>query len=176
MKWSPLATLLIFSANGYVHAAAPSASADASLSTILNFEVEQPSVSPTGWGGGPEGTNFVDTTVVHAGKSAARIERTRDSEGRFSTLTTSMPVDFTGSRVELRGWIRTDAVTEFAGLWLRQDGSTGILVLDNMRARQLRGTTGWTEYSISPLSEAASMAAASRAMRRGGAVPFSFVK
>lgn len=156
MKCSRLVTLLMFSAHSFVHGAAPSASADASLSTILSFEVEQPSISPTGWGGGPEGTNFVDTTVVHGGKSAARIERAPESEGRFSTLTRSMPVDFTGSRVELRGWVRTEAVTESAGLWLRLDGSTGMLEFDNMRARQLRGTTEWTEYSISlPLNIAA---------------------
>ncbi|WP_461349796.1 hypothetical protein [Bradyrhizobium sp. USDA 4451] len=38
------------------------------------------------------------------------------------------------------------------------------------------GSVLWIEFTTSPSSEAALMAAASRAMRRAGVTPFSFVK
>jgi hypothetical protein len=44
------------------------------------------------------------------------------------------------------------------------------------RTGDRRGSARWTGYSTSPSSEAASTAAASRAMRRGGGIPFFYVK
>lgn len=134
---------------GFIFAATPATPADPSLASILNFEVAQPGVYPAGWSGGPRETNFVEREIVHSGRAAARIERSPSSEGAFSSLTRSVPMDFTGHRVELRGWIRTEGVTEFAGLWLREDGPAGMLQFDNMQSRGLHGTTGWTEYSVS---------------------------
>src|ERR1039458_7927923 len=52
---------------------------DASLATILNFETEQTGKTPSGWRGGPEGTIFLDSEIVHGGHWAARIERTSSS-------------------------------------------------------------------------------------------------
>jgi len=43
---------------------------------------------------------------------------------------------------------RTCEVADRAGLWLRVDGPLGMLALDNMQDRPLRGTTGWTQASI----------------------------
>lgn len=111
---------------------------------------------PAGWHGGPLGTIFGDSEIVHAGKLAVRIERTSESPKDFSTLTKSIPMNFGGSKIELRGFIRTEDVSNFAGLWLREDGAEGQLDLANMQERQLKGTTGWSEYSITlPLNPAA---------------------
>jgi len=58
-------------------------------------------------------------------------------------------VDFSGARIELRGFLRTEDVSDFVGLWMREDGETPALAFDNMQDRKLKGTTAWTEYSIS---------------------------
>jgi hypothetical protein len=50
--------------------------------------------------------------------------------------------------VEFRGFLRTEDVTDFVGLWMREDGESPALAFDNMQARQLKGTTDWKEYSI----------------------------
>jgi C-terminal processing protease CtpA/Prc len=115
---------------------------------ILAFEEPSANETPAGWGGGPPGTIFPDTQVVHGGHGAARIERRATSSGNFSTITTSLPMDFSGGTVELRGFLRTEDVSDFAGLWMREDGESPGLAFDNMQTRQLRGTTGWTEYTI----------------------------
>ncbi|MBK7702458.1 MAG: hypothetical protein IPI34_05930 [bacterium] len=101
-----------------------------------------------GWGGGPSGTFHFDGTVVHAGKGAARLERDATSEGTFTTLTKQLPIDFDGKVLELRGFLRTEDIVGYAGLWMREDGPSGALRFDNSRNRGLRGTNDWTECSL----------------------------
>ena len=118
------------------------------LSDVLNFEAAPNDNMPAGWGGGPAGTIFSDDTVVHSGKRSARIERTAESGGEFSTITKCLPIDFSGTTLEFTGYLRTQEVTSSAGLWIREDGESGMLQFDNMQSHQLKGTTPWTEYSI----------------------------
>ena len=91
---------------------------------ILSFEAAPVNGTPDGWGGGPPGTIFLDTKVVHGGRGAARIERNATSPENFSTITASLPTDFSGGTVELRGFLRTEGVKDFAGLWVRGDGDS----------------------------------------------------
>jgi hypothetical protein len=46
------------------------------------------------------------------------------------------------------GLLRAREVTGWAGLWLRADGASGPLLLDNMQNRAVHHTTDWTEASI----------------------------
>jgi len=118
------------------------------LAGLLDFEAEHTGGVPKNWGGGPDGTFGVDGQVVHGGRWALRIERTATSPGEFTAVSKVLPIDFTGTELELRGFLRTDDVANFAGLWMREDGDAGAVAFDNMQGRQLKGTTGWTEYSI----------------------------
>jgi len=118
------------------------------LAAILSFETEHAGGSPGGWGGGPPGTIYVDGKVVHSGRWSARIERNTASPGGFSTITKSLPTDFAGTTIELRGFLRTEDVSDFVGLWMREDGDSPSVAFDNLQRRQLKGTTDWAEYSI----------------------------
>jgi C-terminal processing protease CtpA/Prc len=119
------------------------------LPQILNFEAGPSGGVFHGWGGSPPETIFADGNVVHSGKWAARLERSASSSGGFTTITSAIPIDFAGSRVELRGFLKTEEVSGFAGLWLREDGDEGSLEFDNMQNQQVKGTHDWTEYSVS---------------------------
>ena len=55
---------------------------------------------------------------------------------------------YLGRRVRYSAVMPTREVTDWAGLWLRVDGRNGMVVLDNMQDRALRGTTDWTEAAI----------------------------
>jgi hypothetical protein len=66
----------------------------------------------------------------------------------FSTITIGIPIDFAGTSLEFRGFIKTQDVSEFAGLWMREDGDGGPVAFDNMQSKHLNGTHDWTEYSI----------------------------
>ncbi len=100
------------------------------------------------WNGGPVATVAVDSAVVHGGHAAGRIVRTAASERGFSAISFHLPADRAGQAIEMRGWLRSDAVEGWFGLWFRQDGGAGMVAFDNMQSRGLHGTTDWTEYRI----------------------------
>jgi C-terminal processing protease CtpA/Prc len=123
---------------------------------LLDFEAEHVGNVPKGWSGGPAGTFGVDGQIVHGGRWALRIERKATSAGAFTAVSKMLPIDFTGAQLELRGFLRTEDVSNFAGLWMREDADGGAVAFDNMQGRQLKGTTDWAEYSILlPLNKAA---------------------
>ncbi|HEY2116767.1 MAG TPA: S41 family peptidase [Candidatus Angelobacter sp.] len=140
------ATLSLYSPAQDTHAA--NLTDAAALPQVLNFEDQKSVGPPAGWVGKPEGTVFSDDKIVHGGHWAARLERQADSAGAFSTLHRAITMDFAGTTVELRGFLRTEQVSQLAGLWMREDGETAALAFDNMADRPVKGTTEWTEYSI----------------------------
>jgi hypothetical protein len=119
-----------------------------SLAPILSFEAPQPVDMPRGWGGGPAGTIFVDNKIVHGGQWSARLELDAASSDGASRLIAYIPADFAGSRIEWRGYLKTQDVSGFAGLWLREDGDAPSLAFDNMERLRLNGTHDWAEYSV----------------------------
>ena len=136
--------------------AAQSAPLRPELVGLLDFEADHIGGVPKGWGGGPPGTFAVDDQVVHGGRWSLRIERKADAPDQFTAVTRMLPIDFAGGRLELSGFLRTENVAGFAGLWMRQDGDSGVVAFDNMQSRRLNGTTGWTEYTIAlPLAPGA---------------------
>jgi C-terminal processing protease CtpA/Prc len=123
---------------------------------VLRFEVPPGDRELPGWGGGPPETIHRDTVVVHSGKAAARLDRDASSAKKFSTITKRITIDFQGEWIELRGYLRLEGVTNYVGLWMRQDGPAGMLKFDNMYNQGVNGTRDWTEYSIRlPIDEKA---------------------
>ena len=119
-----------------------------SLADILSFEKEPSGGRPAGWNANPPGHIFADDKTVHGGKRSVRIERQADSVEKFSGINLAIPIDFTGRGVELRGFVRTENASEFAALWMREDGESQ-LAFDSMQRLHVNGTTDWKEYSIS---------------------------
>ncbi|MEQ1831548.1 MAG: S41 family peptidase [Candidatus Eisenbacteria bacterium] len=123
---------------------------------VLGFESVGGEPPLWGWVGnprGPEGTVFLDSTTVHSGRYSGLLERTKDSPTTFSSFACIVPRDFAGDTLELRGWLKLDGVEGIAGLWQRQESASGVERFDNMQARNLHGTSDWTEYRVAlPLS------------------------
>lgn len=117
------------------------------LADVLSFEAPNSIGQVDGWGG-TLATISLDKQIVHGGQASARIERTPSSPGEFSTLTKAVAIDFSGQRIQIRGWLRTEDVSGWVGLWMREDGETPGLEFNNMQARQIKGTTAWTEYTF----------------------------
>jgi hypothetical protein len=117
------------------------------LAKFLNFEMQTGGVLQ-GWGGGPKETIFADDKIVHGGKWSARLERDTASASTFSTITIGIPIDFTGSRLELRGFVKTENVSNYIGSCMREDGDGDSVAFDNMQSRQVKGTHDWEEHSI----------------------------
>ena len=117
-------------------------------SDVFDFEGDAAGSAPAGWWGGPAGTVQVDGNVAHSGQHSVRIEPKAEGDRSFSTLTKTLPMDFAGSVIEWRGFLKTEDVSGFAGLWMREDKDGATAEFDNMQKRNINGTTGWTEYSI----------------------------
>ena len=113
----------------------------------LGFE-DQTASTLTGWHSYPPGSAAADNSIVHSGRWSVRLQRDAGTAGKFSVLTRSLPVDFTGTAIEFRAYLRLQDVSEFAGLWLRQDADDQVLALENMQSQQVKGTRDWTQYSI----------------------------
>lgn len=133
----------------------PKASTDRQTVTqVLGFEEQTGGPLPIGWSGTPPGTISSDKDVVHSGRWSERMERDVASASTFTTLTKSLPVDFLGKEIQLRGFLRTSDVKGYASLWLREDGEGSVLRFVNMQKMNLQGTTPWTEYSVTlPIDE-----------------------
>lgn len=67
----------------------------------------------------------------------------------FGVATGTFPVEAArGKKVTFSGWIRTEALEGYAGLWWRADGPEGVGAFDNMGGRGPSGTSDWTRYEI----------------------------
>ena len=119
----------------------------ADLTPLLTLETEADEL-PSAWGGTRNETLSLDKGNAYAGEAALKIKRDEESPDSFSTASLNLPIDFSGESIELSGYLRTEEVEGFAGLWLRQDGESGTLEIDNMAAQDLNGTTPWTQYSV----------------------------
>jgi len=120
----------------------------ADLTKILAFENEHSDDKPGGWSANPPGTVFNDDKIVHSGQWSVRIERNAQSSGQFSVIGRFIPWEFSGKTIELRGFLRTEDVAGYGGLWMRQDSGSEMLALENMESQQLKGTHDWAEYKI----------------------------
>lgn len=119
----------------------------ASVQRSLGFE-DQTSAALSGWWAIPPGTVSADNSVAHSGMWSVRLQRDAQSAEAFSVITRTLPVDFQGGTVELRGYLRLKDVTGNAGLWLRQDADGKMLSLENMDSQQVKGTHDWAQYRI----------------------------
>ncbi len=119
------------------------------LPDALKFELPPSAGHPGGWNSWPAQDIFADDQIVHGGKRSARIERRPDSGDDASGINLTIPIDFAGQKIELRGFVRTEDVKGFAALWMREDGDGARVAFDSMQKLQIGGTTDWRQYSIS---------------------------
>jgi hypothetical protein len=116
---------------------------------LLSFD------KPTGWfnaGSKPKSYEMgIDKGAGQDGKNAATIKSIEKKIKGFGTLMQqSKPDKYLGKRVRMTGFVKSENVTDWSGLWLRVDqtGSQQPLSFDNMSDRPIKGTTGWTKYEI----------------------------
>ena len=93
----------------------------------------------------------IDKAAGQDGKNAATIKSIDKKIDGFGTLMQQCkPNKYLGKRIKMSGFVKTENVTTWSGLWLRvdQSGSNKPLSFDNMGDRPIKGTTDWTKYEI----------------------------
>lgn len=116
--------------------------------------------APPGWilsGSNPENYETgLDSKVTIGGQPSAYLRTTgnaSDFKGpqNFGTLAQSFQVskEYAGQRVRFSAFVKSDQVTDWAGLWMRVDRKgQPLLSFDNMQNRAIKGTTDWQHYEI----------------------------
>jgi C-terminal processing protease CtpA/Prc len=120
----------------------------ASLARQLTFETEHAGGTPAGWGVSPAGAAVADGKIVRTGRWSARLDRSAETAGAFSTLTMALPLEIAGKAIVLRGFLRSEGVTGSIALWMRVDGETPNLAFDTTQRRQVKGTNDWQEHVV----------------------------
>jgi hypothetical protein len=106
---------------------------------------------PRDWfGGGKDHELTADTEVKHGGKQSGLIRSTVDAPEGFGTYTQGcQATKYRGKRVRLAGWIKSEGVEGWTGLWMRIDGKEkGGLAFDNMNGRPIKGTSDWAQFHV----------------------------
>ena len=130
---------------------------ESAAQTSYSFDMENISPStkmPSGWSGQFNEAQKkgypvkLDSVVKQNGRYSLSIEK-GTGDGQFGVINMRIEPVFSGKRVRLTGYIKTEDIAEgVAGLWMRVDGSSGVLAFDNMQSRGIKGTTDWQQYSI----------------------------
>lgn len=95
----------------------------------------------------PSGYTFDSSGTIHDPDGATLSARSTANGVTSMSLSKSIPADSLRlRRIKWSGRMKTQDVENFTSLWLRVDGATGMLVLDNGVARGLKGTNDWTPF------------------------------
>jgi hypothetical protein len=92
-----------------------------------------------------------DTTVKHGASASALLASTKPATGFGTMMQMFDAAGYTGKRMRLSGWVKSETVASWAGLWMRVDGNgspSKMLAFDNMQSRGIKGTTDWTRYEV----------------------------
>jgi hypothetical protein len=131
-----------------VHAVTPLVVLSAALVAAPALRAQAGTQQPVQWSV-TGAAQFYDIVGISDGGHALSLTRSVDvvgSANQFGAAAASVNAEaYRGRRVRLHALIRTDSATAGGTTWLRIDGESGMLVLENNMSRKLTGTTGWTE-------------------------------
>ncbi len=118
------------------------------------LQMNQTSTIP-GWmltGSHPQNYEMgIDPAEVHQGKASGYLKAVTPMEpNEFATMMQQFRADkYVGKRMKLSGFVKTERVDAFCGLWMRVDNNVhDVLQFDNMHDRPITGTQPWNQYSI----------------------------
>jgi hypothetical protein len=110
--------------------------------------------APEGWLlAGSKPANYdtgVDQQTIYNSHPSAYLKAKSDSDG-FGTLMQSFSAaQYAGKRVRFSAWVKSEGVSQWAGLWMRIDPASGgaPMAFDNMQNRPIKGTSDWRKYEV----------------------------
>lgn len=112
-----------------------------------NFDFEQVSGGDAiGWvgNGNKDYRRSLDSVVTQSGNYSAVLEFVGEQPG-FGTWTFVLPENYPGKKITFSGYIKTENVEGYAGLWMRIDPQ---IAFNNMHQEQISGTTDWKRYEF----------------------------
>jgi hypothetical protein len=93
----------------------------------------------------------LDKAIFQKGQKSVFMESLdKNIEGFVTIMQTCNAKSYLGTRIKMTGFIKSENVADWAGMWLRVDSKTAMesLSFDNMQDRPIKGTTDWTKCEI----------------------------
>jgi len=111
--------------------------------------------APQGWIlAGSKPANYdtgVDPQAKYRDASSAYLKSKTPVEGEigFGTLMQSFRAErYLGKKLRLTGFVKSEGVQGWAGLWMRVDKNFQVVAFDNMENRAIKGTSDWQRYEV----------------------------
>ena len=108
-----------------------------------------------GWGkAGSKSNSYemgLDNSTTKNGKNCAYLKSIESEINGFGTISQKCDAKFyLGKRIKMTGFVKTEDLAKWSGMWLRVDSKFGgkSLSFDNMYKRSLKGTLDWTKCEI----------------------------
>ncbi len=125
----------------------------AGLILLLACSLALQAAAPTGWfvaGSKPASYEAgTDAQAAYNGHFSAYLKSKEPVSNGFGTLMQEFRAEkYAGKRLCLSAFIKSDAVQDWAGLWMRVDKGSQSVAFDNMQDRPIKGTTGWQNYQV----------------------------
>jgi hypothetical protein len=123
----------------------------------ISCKTPEPHGLPEKWfvaGSHPTSYKFgTDNTISKTGDYSAIIKSSTDKITGFGTLMQQCSPDkFIGKRVKFSGYMKSENVSDWAGLWVRIDVDTVMVSFDNMHDGKknisVKGSSDWKKYEI----------------------------
>lgn len=116
-------------------------------------ERKAPVTAPPGWflhGVTPDRYETgLDYSTRRSGTASAFIRSIKPPPTAHVSIIQEVGIEaYRGRRVRLSAYLKTERVSQYAGLRMRVDGAGYALNYDNMQNRPIRGTTDWKRYEI----------------------------
>ncbi|WP_414000178.1 hypothetical protein ACMDB5_06390 [Flavobacterium sp. W1B] len=91
-----------------------------------------------------------DKSLDHNGQNVLTIKSIKSKIDGFGSSMKTINSDlYAGKTVKMTGYVKSEKVRSWAGLWMRVDYYTAaVLAFDNMRNRAITGTTDWAKYEV----------------------------
>jgi len=92
-----------------------------------------------------------DEDIKYNNDSSIYLKSIADVKEGFGTIMrNTKPDKYINKRIKLTGYIKSENVSNWAGMWMRVDGPehNRSLQFDNMKNRPIKGTNDWTKYEI----------------------------
>jgi DNA-binding winged helix-turn-helix (wHTH) protein len=91
----------------------------------------------------------VDPQASYHGSPSTYLKAKKPSMEGFVTLMQSFGADqYAGKRIRLSGFVKSEDVRDWAGLWMRVQSGPEIVSSIKMQDRPIKGTTTWQQYEV----------------------------
>jgi hypothetical protein len=125
------------------------------LFSLFFFGFVQTDVRINGWfqaGSAPDSyIAGIDNKIAKNGQKSAFTESKSETIEGFSTIMQKCDAkNYLGTKIKMTGYLKSQNVTSWSGMWLRIDSKTmgETLGFDNMQVRPVTGNSDWTKCEI----------------------------